>query len=211
MFSKEHLTHELIWFALCVTAYLGHRINNPPPEVVIGLTPLGKKHYARNVGGGGFIAGALGGAYLGAGIGIVGGPFGAMAGTIPGALVGGVIGLFGGRKVGTLLEESNPSRGGEAELTLRKRKAARVGGWSGLVAGASGGAWVGAGLGLAAGPLGAIAGTIPGMLVGGVIGYFGGESVGSHIPRAIPVESTPAYIVASPVEVPKRKILRSRN
>jgi phage tail tape-measure protein len=211
VFSNESLTHEVIWLALCVTVYLGLRLNNRPPEAVIGLAPPSEKHYARNVGGGGFIAGALGGAYLGAGIGIVGGPFGAMAGTIPGALVGGVIGLFGGRKMGTLLEGSNPSRDGEAELTMRKRKAARVGGWSGLVAGATGGAWVGAGMGLAAGPLGAMAGTIPGMLVGGVIGYFGGESVGSHIPRAFPVEPTAAYIVASPVDVRERKSLKSRN
>jgi hypothetical protein len=172
------------WLVIGFFAYVVFRHSNQQPPMVKRSNADNQEFYASRIGVAGAVAGVVGGAQLGAGIGIVGGPLGAISGIIPGGIIGGIIGLFGGRKAGAHLGGSREHISSDSHLERRKTKAARVGRIAGLLAGAGSGAWVGAGVGLAAGPLGAAAGTIPGAVIGGIIGFFGGETVGAHIPAA---------------------------
>lgn len=53
----------------------------------------------RLLGGGGCLAGAASGAWIGSGVGLALGPAGAIVGTVPGAVIGGTIGLLSGLRL----------------------------------------------------------------------------------------------------------------
>jgi hypothetical protein len=204
----ESVVGFMIWSLLTLLAYLYIRTSSEPPPPSVSISIENNPHFAAKCGGGGFLTGAIAGAYLGAGVGIVGGPFGAIAGTIPGAVIGGLVGLFGGHKVGTLIERPKVVSLSQAELATRRKQAGRAGCWAGMIAGAAGGAWYGAGIGLAAGPLGAIAGTIRGLITGSILGFVGGEKVGSRIPQALSLERTTTYGSTATVDTTGQKRLR---
>jgi hypothetical protein len=177
----KNLVNMLICIFLFVFAYIIFRLCNLQPPMVSRSGVQNQNLYANRIGAGGVFAGIVGGAIFGAGIGIVGGPFGAIAGTIPGAIIGGTIGLFGGRKIGAHVGGIGQEITHESHLGTRQTKPARVGRWTGLLAGAGSGAWIGASLGLAFGPPGAIAGTFPGIIIGSIVGYLGGETIGANV------------------------------